>query len=182
MEFKFEPEEGDKKKSTKRIWRGPHGMKVEIYTGGDKAEKKQAKKDILPEAEKVVNKILKGYDGGGLIIIKNEYDEDMRPSNTQYAQLGVDDPAGLMAQAMAMIHGAQHILEILAETIGEKELEKMLGQISDDSDSVVVKMVKKEGGKSAKQSAKGGRPPFFTSDDEEGQDIDDLRSVLDKLQ
>lgn len=104
---------------------------VEIHHGSTqdllKARPKMADK-VLRELEG----LLEDYNGEGLILIRQEYDENNKSTGARVLHAGVDDVDGLISLAKACSETEDRIIKTITEHAGPETLLKLMaGQLKD---------------------------------------------------
>lgn len=67
----------------------------------------------IPDLEKLFDE----WDGGGLVIVMNQYDENNHPTGAKVAVLGGDDALGIVHLAKAVHKASETIIEESVDTM-----------------------------------------------------------------
>ena len=86
--------------------------KTEVHTGSyEQMQKTKAQK--LPEILKEVEKLFEKYEGGGVAIVMNQYDENGDVEGNTIAIMGVDKPQGLIRLAKGLHVASEEVIDNL---------------------------------------------------------------------
>lgn len=94
--------------------------KTEIHKGTYEDFVK-GKAEQLPKIQKEIETLFKDYDGGGVGIVINTYDENGEVDGHKVAILGVDKPAGLIKLAKGLHMASEEAIETLQKS-GDPEV------------------------------------------------------------
>lgn len=88
---------------------------------GNYEDYQKSKAEQLPKIQAEIEKLFKNYDGGGVGIVINTYDENGDVDGHHVAILGVDKPSGLIKLAKGLHMASEECVETLTST-GDPEM------------------------------------------------------------
>lgn len=112
----------------------PKGTRnVDTHYGNFEEYQKMKAKE-LPKIQKAIQELFEDYDGGGVAIVMNTYDENGDVEGHKVAILGIDKPTGLIKLAKGLHHASEEAVETLTKN-GDPE---MLMQVAMDMMSEII--------------------------------------------
>lgn len=94
----------------------PKGSRKVESSYGNYEDYMKEKAKQLPKIQAEITKLFEDYDGGGVGIVINTYDENGDVDGHKVAILGIDKPVGLLKLAKGLHHASEEAVETLTSS------------------------------------------------------------------